>query len=366
MSSRLRMIALNLAAALLAAATVADAAVTPQQQCQAAKNKVAGAYATCRQKAEAGLATSGDATKYGAALGKCGTKLTTAWQKAIDKAAKAGATCLDAPLAVGDFQTVIDNHTDGIATALGGGGLPECPADLATCTADLAACEAASDCGNGIVDRGEACDGAALGGKTCASFGGSDFPGLACTSACSFDFVGCAYAAATPARFHDNGDQTATDLWTGLVWEMKTGTPGPFVLCPDLATCPNPHDVNNDYHWTATGTAFDGTAKAIFLDVLNDVAGGGASCFAGHCDWRLPSGLELKGILLEPEAVMTCGTTPCIDPSFPGPTGTGGYWSANTSSDGTTSAYYVRFDGGGLFPTLKTANRYARAVRGGS
>ncbi|HYC55817.1 MAG TPA: hypothetical protein VEL28_12860 [Candidatus Binatia bacterium] len=34
---------------------------------------------------------------------------------------------------------------------------------------------------------------------------------------------------------------------------------------------------------------FDGTAKTAFLDRLNDLANGGANCFAGHCDWRLPS-----------------------------------------------------------------------------
>lgn len=62
---------------------------------------------------------------------------------------------------------------------------------------------------------------------------------------------------------------------------------------------------------------------------------------------------------------MTCDTTPCIDPSFPGPTGTGGYWSGNTRSDLTAYADYVRFDGGGIFPAIKIANRYARAVRGG-
>jgi len=146
---------------------------------------------------------------------------------------------------------------------------------------------------------------------------------------------------------------------------MKTGTPGPFVLCPDLATCPDPHDVNNDYHWSTTAPAFDGPVKTAFLDVLNDVAGGGANCFAGHCDWRLPTALELKGILLEPEAVMTCSAAPCIDPSFPGATGTGGYWAANTFTDNTLTAYYVRFDGGGVFPAQKIANRYARAVRGG-
>ncbi|MCC6847377.1 MAG: DUF1566 domain-containing protein [Deltaproteobacteria bacterium] len=128
------------AGVFLAAATPAGAAGTPEQQCQAAKNKAAGAYATCRQKAEAALATSGDATKYNAALAKCGAKVTSAWQKAIAKAANVSATCLDDPLTVGDFQGIIDAHTDNVATALGGGGLTDCSADLATCNGDLTTC----------------------------------------------------------------------------------------------------------------------------------------------------------------------------------------------------------------------------------
>lgn len=200
---------------------------------------------------------------------------------------------------------------------------------------------------------------------TCESFGASDSPGLACTSECTWDLTGCSYPETVPSRFIDNGDQTATDLWTGRVWEMKTGVPGAFVLCPDLATCPDPHGVNNDYHWSSTGSAFDGTVKTIFLDVLNDVAGGGANCFAGHCDWRLPSALELKGLLLEPEST-TCTVTPCIDASFPGPTGTGGYFSSSTETGVPAYALYARFDGGGVFHVFKNGgNRFARAVRGG-
>ncbi|MEB2284853.1 MAG: hypothetical protein OZ922_09255, partial [Myxococcales bacterium] len=129
---------LVLAAALGAAASIAGAAATPEQKCQSAKNKIAGQYAACRQNAEAKLATGGDAAKYAVAIGKCASKFTKAWQKAIDKAAKANATCLDAPLVVGDFQTVIDEATSEVATALAGGGFTGCTADLASCLSDLA------------------------------------------------------------------------------------------------------------------------------------------------------------------------------------------------------------------------------------
>ena len=114
------------------------------------------------------------------------------------------------------------------------------------------------------------------------------------------------------------------------------------------------------------GTAFDGPAKTAFLDVLNDVASNGTNCFAGHCDWRLPTVMELKHILLEPEAVFTCSADPCIDPAFPGAVGSGGAWSATTLSDTPTNAYWLRFDlGGGVHTSVKISSRYMRAVRGG-
>src|SRR5262245_49511888 len=86
-----------------ATAAVSYAAPTPEQKCQAGKNKTAGKYAACRENAEAKLATSGDTTKYGEAITKCGDKFATAWQKLEDKAVAAGTTCPS----VGD-ATVID------------------------------------------------------------------------------------------------------------------------------------------------------------------------------------------------------------------------------------------------------------------
>ena len=50
--------------------------------------------------------------------------------------------------------------------------------------------ESAAQCGDGVVQPGEACDGADLGGKTCADLG---FAGgaLACTAQCVHDTAGC-------------------------------------------------------------------------------------------------------------------------------------------------------------------------------
>jgi hypothetical protein len=339
-------------------------AADPANVCEAGKVKASGAYSACRLKVDSGVAIKGGVPDYSKCLGKFNDKFPAT-------ETKAGVGICPTEGDVAPIRTFIEACDDTIADALAGGALPldvtTCNSDLTTCDADLAACSASTDCGNGLIDAPESCDGANLDGKTCANFGSVDFTGLACSSNCEFDMTGCAFNAPAPSRFVDNGDQTATDLWTGRTWEMKTGVAGPFVLCPNLASCPNVHDVNNDYYWTAVGlgTAFDGSVKTAFLDVLNDVAGGGASCFAGHCDWRLPTALEIKGILLEPDT-LTCATTPCVDASFPGPTGPGGYWSSNTRSDNTTRAFYTRFDsGGGVVDAQKTAPRYARAIRGG-
>ena len=124
-------VATLVAGALLLGARAADAAGTPEQQCQATKNKSAGKYGACRQNAEAKLATTAktaaDLLKYDDTLTKCGTKLESAWQKAIDKAAAASVSCPDAPLTEGDFQTILVESTDNIADALAGLGSPIAP-----------------------------------------------------------------------------------------------------------------------------------------------------------------------------------------------------------------------------------------------
>src|SRR4051812_5885048 len=115
-----------IATPLLFAVTAVQAGPTPEQQCQATKNKIAGKYAACRQNAEAKLAASGETSKYTDALDKCDTKFSAAWRAADAKAANAGATCLDGPIGEIAFEAAIAAHTDTVATALAGGGLAIC------------------------------------------------------------------------------------------------------------------------------------------------------------------------------------------------------------------------------------------------
>lgn len=164
-------------AAMLLTATTALAGPLPEQKCEAAKNTAAGKYAACRQSAEKSLVLTGDATKYGSSIAKCESSFAAAWQKAIDGAASAGATCPDTPLTASEYKSVIDAHSGNIATALGGGELT---------TLDT--------CGNGTIEVGEDCDfGTPLGGQTCSSATAAAQPygDLACGAGCAINTSGC-------------------------------------------------------------------------------------------------------------------------------------------------------------------------------
>ena len=173
----------------------------------------------------------------------------------------------------------------------------------------------------------------------------------------------------TTLRFVDNGNGTVTDLETGLQWEKKDSAGGG-------ANYANPHDVDNTYEWSTTGTAPDGGAFTSFLSMLNGGVTGVGECvssddssqtggFANHCDWRLPTIVELRTIN-DPNA-PGCGTGgPCIDVKF-GATGVGapGYWSSTTWAADAARAWLVFFDSVGGFPDDKGGGNYVRAVRGG-
>lgn len=151
-------------------------------------------------------------------------------------------------------------------------------------------------------------------------------------------------------RFADNGDGTVIDRLTGLRWEQKTSL-------DTVVNLGNPHDADNAYTWTAGGEGFtapDGAAFTSFLSALN------GGCFAGQCDWRLPTLAELQTIQLAPSP---CGTTPCIDPVF-GPTAPLKYWTGTTFAT-PTDAWEVEFNQGFAANDTKSLADRVRAVRGG-
>ena len=157
-----------------------------------------------------------------------------------------------------------------------------------------------------------------------------------------------------PTRFVDNGEGTICDQETGLMWEMKNASDGPQDF-------DKPHAVDNNYGWSDSGTAPDGSAFTDFLARLNgEVAGTVPSeQLGGYSGWRLPTSAELQTIL-------DCNFgSPCIDPIF-GPTAADDYWSSTSRAIGPGNVWVVNFDDGFVFTDQKTqVFDRVRAVRGG-
>ncbi|MGH8554922.1 MAG: DUF1566 domain-containing protein [Gammaproteobacteria bacterium] len=113
--------------------------------------------------------------------------------------------------------------------------------------------------------------------------------------------------------------------------------------------------MDDTYNWT--------TAMSEWISAVNGRTDDPSSQtgFAGHTDWRLPTIVELRTILLEP---FPCSTSPCIDPIF-GPTASSLYWSASTLASGPGNAWRVNFILGGEDFESKANDFRIRAVRTG-
>lgn len=150
-------------------------------------------------------------------------------------------------------------------------------------------------------------------------------------------------ATCDDVRYDTTVTGTVTDRLTGLQWEQKTD---------DGVTA---HDKDNQYSWAVGIGAADGTVYTTFLATLN--SGG---CFAGQCDWRVPTRAELQTILLEG---YPCTSSPCIDQSVFGPTTASYYWSSAASG---STVWCANFLNGSVDSSLqRNVNTFVRAVRGG-
>jgi len=125
----------------------------------------------------------------------------------------------------------------------------------------------------------------------------------------------------------------------GLMVELKRNDDG----VPNYA---DPHDFDNVYTWTDPGdsdnTNADGTMWTDFLVKLNT-----PPCFAGHCDWRIPTTSELDST-----NVFHGYPSPYPYPS----------WSSNTWSGIPTDAALEGLTDGPS-PEPKVNSHVVRAVR---
>ena len=152
-------------------------------------------------------------------------------------------------------------------------------------------------------------------------------------------------------RYRDNGNGTVKDLETNLEW-MRCS------LGQNL-TSPTCEGQAKTYSWN---------------DALNT---GKNFKFAGHSDWRMPTKVELEGLVFcsdnktktlgKEEGGFICtgsSTSPTINTTYFPNTPSVWFWSSSPSASGSSYAWYVHFYGGDSGYGLKFVSLNVRLVRG--
>jgi hypothetical protein len=165
----------------------------------------------------------------------------------------------------------------------------------------------------------------------------------ACDAAFATARANAEAAGGGSCRFLDNGNDTVTDLDTGLTWERQRAA-------------------------TVTRTADWRTAMA---NVVSETNGRSYAVLAidptpsGVHDWRLPTVAELAALIEVSAPGCASGEGPCIDPVF-GATGVAPYWSATGDAGDAMRAWAVGFEGPVPGPVRASKDTLAlvRLVRG--
>jgi hypothetical protein len=111
-------------------------------------------------------------------------------------------------------------------------------------------------------------------------------------------------------------------------------------------------------------TELAGTLFSDFLQPLNGLNdSGGAPCFAGYCDWRIPTRGELRSIPAA-QYPATCPSALCMNAMF-GPTQMFEYWSSSSSANIACNAWGIVIFNALIDSWYKVNGLYARAVRSG-
>ncbi|MGO8997048.1 MAG: DUF1566 domain-containing protein [Polyangiaceae bacterium] len=125
--------------------------------------------------------------------------------------------------------------------------------------------------------------------------------------------------APNPESYTDNGDGTVTDNVTGLMWQQAV----------------------------PTSTYPEDQAETFCASLA----------LAGHCDWRLPSVIELVSIEDDGEA------SPSIDPTYFPSTPADYFWTSTANARVPGAWWDISFAGYQLWYTAPTDPHYVRCVR---
>jgi len=155
--------------------------------------------------------------------------------------------------------------------------------------------------------------------------------------------------------YTDLGNGVIKDGRTGLFWEKKSDDD-------------SIHDWDHVFNWSMGvpwGTS--GSAFVMIIEQLNT-----EPCFAGFCDWRLPTVKELQTIVdfgrNDPAvaSVFDENCTPGCKVETCSCTHSENYWSSSTISGNPGYAWGVNFFFGNDDYDYKPARSHVRAVRGGA
>lgn len=222
---------------------------------------------------------------------------------------------------------------------------------------NLQTCEARPVCGNSTIESGEDCELEQSLADTCGNLG-YDGGTLACSPGCAYDTSGC-----WNSRF-DASEGTILDRQTGLQWEKKDGADG-------VEDYDNPHDVDNAYTWSGTDPGEVGTVFSDFLAKLNygvsyPLSTTTVGCYAGHCDWRLPTREEMKTIIGVSLPACTGGGSCTYDDFLPEVGASGpSKWTLSTYGGAEYGAWIIDIDGNEEDGDFKNVAHGVRAVRKG-
>ncbi len=152
------------------------------------------------------------------------------------------------------------------------------------------------------------------------------------------------YQSGVDPDYERNSDDTVTDHITGLMWADDANVASvtkPWLTTANYNDC---RDNGNNCENTAGDTA------ATYCAGLS---------LGGYSDWRLPTSVELEGI------VDYGRVSSSIDPTYFQNTSSYDYWSSTTYEGGKRVAWYVYFYSGHVSNYGKDGDVYVRCVRAG-